>query len=751
MIRIFLSYHSPDQAAAKTLAEALRSDDAEVFFAPWALRPGAFWQPELSSAIEQADAFVMLLGAQGPGPWQQLEYYAALDRRTTTPSFALIPVLLVDEAPRLPFLSSLHIVKLPDPGAPDGVALLRAAIAGQAHERVDAPWRLVNPYRGLHALRAADADFFFGRDELTREVIERMRAGERAVWLVGNSGVGKSSIVDAGVVAALRRQRFPGEHPDAWPSDLEDSRSWLFLAMTPGEDPLYGLARAFVSQWTGPLDPERGELALSWARSLQSKQGLRGLIHAAQEAFAQSHGVPPTRFVLVIDQGEELYTRSSSAARDRFSQVLAEGLDDPAFQVLASLRSDHYGFLQSDEVLFPRTTRVDVPPLGEPALKQVVSEPARKLEARFSDDAMVEMIASSTARQPGALPLLSYLMEDMWKAMQARADGVLQWSSHPELVGVHRVLARRARDFLETCDDEQRKALKRLFTLKLAHVPLDGEVVRRRAGKDECSALEWTLVEALCGERWRLLTTGDEAGEPSAEVAHEVLLHEWDELRGWITEEHEFLRWKGQLEHDRRVWEEADRDPDALLQGVKLAQAEGWSGTRESDLGDADRRFITESIATRDRKQARRQSQRRRARALAFGTLVAVSFGAFAAYSWNVADAQRSAAQQARVDADAARNSAEQALAEALVAREQMLVAVTQASAACERAQESIRLTRQVISRTSKEIQRQPKLVLNLLGPLNRALQRQFDTLNAQIAKAQSACPKFDFSDTGSS
>ena len=83
-------------------------------------------------------------------------------------------------------------------------------------------------------------------------------------------------------------------------------------------------------------------------------------------------------------------------------------------------------------------------------------------------------------------------MEDMWKAMQSRGDGVLRWSEHAELIGVHRVLARRARDFLETCDEEQREALKRLFTLKLAHVPLEGEVVRRRAGKHECSELEHT-------------------------------------------------------------------------------------------------------------------------------------------------------------------------------------------------------------------------------------------------------------------
>ena len=122
----------------------------------------------------------------------------------------------------------------------------------------------------------ADADFFFGREPLTADILERLRRGERMFTLVGNSGVGKSSVVQAGVVAALRRQLWPGVRGRGWPGDLKDSRSWLVLTMKPARAPLFELARAFVAQWTEPTDPARERLAGEWAKNLQDALGLAG-------------------------------------------------------------------------------------------------------------------------------------------------------------------------------------------------------------------------------------------------------------------------------------------------------------------------------------------------------------------------------------------------------------------------------------------------------------------------------------------
>ena len=657
MSRVFFSYHSPELEVAESIANALHKRDPslEVFLAPWTLRPGVYWLPELANAIGEADAFVLLLGAHGLGPWQLLEYYEALDRRATQGRFTLVPVLLSAQAPRLPFLRQLHLFAMPDPTSASALDALYELINGASRGETPQSWQMTNPYRGLSALGAADADFFFGRDALTREIVDRVRAGRRCLWLVGNSGVGKSSIVDAGVIASLRRQRLPNASgQESWPGDLADSRSWLFLSMRPGESPLYNLAWAFVSQWTKITGPERGELAERWAASLRHAQGLRGLIRTARDAFAESYNVaPPRRFVLVIDQGEELYTRSPPEQARRFARIVAQGLSDPQWMVIGSLRSDHYGQLQDDKELFPVTTRVDVPPLAQDALQQVVSEPARLLGARFEDEPMVLKIATSSASQPGALPLLSYLMEDMWKRMQARGDGVLRWSDYPELLGVRGVLAQRADDFFATCGDDARAALKRLFTLKLAHVPLRGEVVRRRARRDECTHSEWALVEALSSEDWRLLVTGEEGGVPIVEVAHEVLLREWSALHQWLLDEHAFLQWKGQLEHDRGAWIDAGRVDDALLLGLKLSQAESWRGKRAQDLAADDVDFIVRSVEKRDRdRDAQQRVRRQRTRALFLGAIAALLFGIFATWQWRQAETARGAAVRAQALAD---------------------------------------------------------------------------------------------------
>ena len=222
-----------------------------------------------------------------------------------------------------------------------------------------------------------------------------------------------------------------------WPGDLKDSRSWLVLTMKPGAAPLFELARAFVAQWTEPTDPTRERLAAEWAKNLNDALGLAALFRATNDQFRERFGLTePGNFVLVIDQAEELYSRSGEAEARRFSEIIAIAAQMRTLTVLASLRSDHYGHFQADEKLFASSIIVDVPPLREKELRQVVERPPALLGARFEDVRMGERVVGSTARQPGALPLLSYLLEDLWKGMQRRGDGMLRWSDYPDLEAV---------------------------------------------------------------------------------------------------------------------------------------------------------------------------------------------------------------------------------------------------------------------------------------------------------------------------
>jgi hypothetical protein len=295
--------------------------------------------------------------------------------------------------------------------------------------------------------------------------------------------------------------------------------------------------------------------------------------------------------------------------------LLAEAARQPDFHVLASLRADYYGQLQADAALFPATQRIDIPPLRADRPEMVIRRPAEQLGASFDSPEMPTQIAAATASEPGALPLLSYLMSDMWSAMQARGDGVLRWSERPELIDVAAPLRERAEQY-RVRHPAKENALRRLFTLRLAHVPREGQAVRRRARKAECKGDEWAIAETLAGSAWRLLTLNapDTGLEPIAEVAHEQLLRKWPTLTRWLDEQREFLIWKGEIEVDRREWEKLPQAERAmgLLSGRRLLRARQWLSSHGDDIPADDRAFIAESDAaeTEARNKALLDQQR---------------------------------------------------------------------------------------------------------------------------------------------
>ena len=558
MRRWFLSYNSQDLGLMETLESALRRKDpeAKVFFAPKSLRVGGFWLPELAREIAEATAFVLLVGEKGIGPWQAMEYYEALDRRVKQHDFPVVLLLLDGQsAPGLPFLRQLHWVITADPTSEKSLAQVMDAAAGGGAPPGEL-WRHTAPYRGLYAMTESDADYFFGRGRETAEVIGALAATpDKLPILLGNSGVGKSSLAQAGVLAALMRQAWPetAEAPGAWPQAFNESRRWCFLRLKPGTEPVRALVEPFLWTWQfDAVDPRRAELLSSWVSKLiDDKVTLRDLLDATEARYRDElHQPKPPAFLLYIDQGEELYVRAEERQRRRFSEIVARGLSDPRLRAMMSMRADFFGDLMKDEALYAVHRLIKVPPLREAQLREVVSRPAELLSARFETDDLAASIAHRTAeestRDAGALPLLSYLLDDMWTAMVQRGDGVLRLPAQAiELGGV---LVDRADAFL-AAHPKSEDELRRIFTLKLATVREGEEPTRRRALRSEFTDEEWRLVSELADHPNRLLVTATpEGGETYAEVAHEAIFRRWGKLRDWIAAEREFLAWRTGLE-----------------------------------------------------------------------------------------------------------------------------------------------------------------------------------------------------------
>lgn len=582
---IFISYNSADHGIAKDVASVLETRGWKPFFAPWTLRPGAYWLPALADNIAIASVLLLLLGSSGLGDWQALEYQAALERQVHDPQFRIVPIVLGDAATKVPFGQLLHTVRIRDSAG--GAELIAAAL--EAPTTAEEPWQWINPYKGLASFGEADADYFFGREQSVVEVLTALTQGARFPLLVGNSGVGKSSIVHAGVVAALRRQLMPGSAD--WPHSLAQSRAWLFVSFRPTVDAFFELARAVVSLWVPSGSPQREAQAREWARELRNSKTLAGLGRAIVENLPAPG---PEGVVLLLDQGEEMFTTQTAEDASTFASLLSSVATITNMRVIGSLRSDHYGLLQTVPDLFHAVTRIDVLPLGKEQLRLAIAEPARALSVGFEPAGLPTELADEVGRDPGALPLLAYQLEDAWKRLQRRnrAPYHLGWSDlrGPNGEGIGSVLSRRAEDYWKTlASDSERNALEDLLTLRLLDISAIDSLVRRKARKSDCTDLEWKHATNLASEQWRLVVTSNDGADAIAELAHDVLVRNpWQRLSDWVIKNAQLREWRARLKVRLDEWEGADRRTgwladSALHEGLTNVKRHGRRLTKQEN------------------------------------------------------------------------------------------------------------------------------------------------------------------------
>lgn len=601
-MQVFLSYHSQDRAIAQQLKAAIEGagNAVHVFMDVANLRRGHFWQPALYEAITEAQAFIILIGNK-IGDWQRAEYFEAHDKKQKHPdSFTLLPIILTDrsknEVPNLPGLAQLNWIETSEPTAPEPLTEIMSALRSEDVGLRTKPWQIFNPFRGLLALDEQDADFFFGRDSEIRNVLSAIAAHPgKIISLVGNSGVGKSSLVQAGVIPKLKLGS-SGTSNAANSASGGDRRTWVYLTMKPGDQPVLALCTAFVDMWfESSTDPERIRQRNGWGKLVASGEATLGdLIDATCKRISDDLSLPPPqRIVLYIDQGEELYSQSSQDVTARFSSIIAEALSNPRLIVIMSLRADYYGRLQEDRDLFARSASVDVPPMERDALRAVLEGPAKLLGAKFESPEIVAHLVAQAWRQPAALPLLADLMTGLWKQMQERADGYIRPIGSVGGMRLDMLLTARAEAYLAR-NAKSLDTVRRLFTMKLVSLQAEGEPLRRRADKLECSDREWRIAEDLAGPDWRLLVMGLHDGRIFAEVGHEVLLREWAILRSWLSEEREFLAWKAEAEQQLHRFEsvrESDRS-SVLLDDWLLKQAKRYIGVHAENMGTRLLNFV---------------------------------------------------------------------------------------------------------------------------------------------------------------
>jgi WD40 repeat protein/DNA-binding SARP family transcriptional activator len=480
---------------------------------------------------------------------------------------------------------------------------LRAGAQGGRGER-PVPDGLVCPFKGLSSFDIGDAEYFCGRDRVVSELVARA-AESTLVGILGPSGIGKSSLLRAGLLPALKAGALPG------------SARWRQVLMRPGAHPSQELDRALGGA------------------------GLEGMLAALG---------PGDGIVIAVDQLEEVFTLGAGESeRSRFLDQLAVAAREPERRVLVlcALRADFYGRLGAHprfaELL--SHSHALVGPMDREELTQAIEGPASRAGLAI-EHTLVDALVADVADEPGGLPLLSTALLELWRA---RDGHTLRFEAYRRSGGVRGAVGRLAEAAYAQLTEPERRAARNVMLRLVAGE--EGTLARRRVPLAELQRVDdgvrvlATLIDA------RLITVG----EGNVELSHEALVREWPRYRAWLDEDQMGRRIHAHLIAAAREWEQGGRDAGELYRGTRLSNAQEWTGRNREWLNSSERDFIDASRLEARRDAQRQRAHRRRLRDLviAAGALLLLAIGA-AAFALVKQDSADNAARAAAADARAA-------------------------------------------------------------------------------------------------
>ncbi|WP_327350514.1 nSTAND1 domain-containing NTPase [Streptomyces sp. NBC_01304] len=404
------------------------------------------------------------------------------------------------------------------------------------------------PYRGLARFDVDDEHLFFGREELTEDLLHKVGA-HRVVVVIGPSGSGKSSLLRAGLIPRLRRLTTP-------------LRPAAVRILTPGEHP----------------------------------EGTHGQVCTPAPGDGDTW--------LVVDQFEEVFTLChDTRERSAFlARLLAAA--DPAsrLRVVLGVRADFYAHCLGHPELAAvmRESSVPVGPMSADELRAAIVKPAQA-GGLIVERSLTAQLIGEAAGEPGSLPLLSHALLETWRRSRGRT---LTREAYAAAGGIHGAIAQTAEHLYTHMSTHEalqaRRILLRLIT------PGDGtQDTRRPIGRDELDFADpdglARVLAALSAARLVILD------DDTVDLAHEALITAWPRLRGWIDEERERLRTRRDLTEAARTWHSLGRDPSALYRGSRLAGAEELLADPHQ-LTVLEREFLDGGRVARTREQRRRRA-----------------------------------------------------------------------------------------------------------------------------------------------
>jgi WD40 repeat protein/uncharacterized caspase-like protein len=535
----------------------------------------------------------------------------------------------------------------------------------------------VCPYMGLNAFSEDDAQYYYGRESLTQEIINSLQ-NNSFLAVVGASGSGKSSVVQAGVIPQLRLGK-----------QIPNSEQWLVKTIRPGANPIDTLAQKLGVGRHGGQGGQGGQ-GSNISPSSPPSLLLEGILHQGVEGFVYwLRSQPHPMIVLVVDQFEELFTLACDVDREKFLDLLLGAVKyaSDRFKLIITLRADFIApclevpalaqaLQQSSVLVSPRLSLDDY--------RQVITKPAYQVGLKVEPE-LVEVLLHELDNSVGNLPLLEFVLEQLW---QHRVNGELTLQAYQQqLGGIQGALERSSQTLYESLEPRLQDCTKWIF-LALTQLGEGTEDTRRRVLKSELIVKKYPqelvdrTLQALTNAKLVVVNLeeteivkeaiskgieenqgvmnhkGHEGHEgknknlliPSTpllptpysllptpitvEVAHEILIRHWSTLRWWLEENRERLRKMRQIEQATQNWLLSYEQADFLLQGVRLAEAEDIYIKYTDELSTDVQRYIEACLAERKRLQFQEKKRLRQAQRAVVGLsilgIAACSFGGLA-------------------------------------------------------------------------------------------------------------------------
>jgi hypothetical protein len=559
---------------------------------------GTLWQKELYDGLAGARLVLVLWGEHfRESAWCLAEIILA--------DFQDIPIVpvITDATPLDALLESRQAVDLRQ-GGTINYDVLRQAITRRLDPAEDFAWdSRRSPFPGLESFDPGDAAVYFGREEelaAARTCLSRLlkQSSRRVLTIHGGSGTGKSSFLNAGLLPRLR-------------NDLR--LQWrLPPPINRYHRPLLKLARTLAT--LPSLNPE---LLLDYLVTGSPDEAAARLVQLLDTVPSPADYTGERPILLALDQAEALIPMMATEEAQRFQNILQAILKVPWSPLILAVvvRTEALSELSMDFDLSSRSAEiVAIAPMPDAELPKVIEQPCSVAGIQVVSGLTRRMV--DDLRHSHALPLLAYTLSEMYQ--RAGGNGRRFTLELYEKVGGIRGSIERQIKFLEGDDvsEPERIALQSAFG-HLVTITDDGQPIRQSARWDVIPGGAHRLIKELIRRRlMRTFSLDDESqldGESQVELTHESLFELWPQLKQWVRQNEQFLRWRRRFNAALDIWLDNNRAPEDLLRGRALTEAVDWQGQRPEDLSEAQQEFIAASERLHQEEEERWRNLYRRA------------------------------------------------------------------------------------------------------------------------------------------